>query len=157
MIRMLLHTKNSLISRIGNYVHNPNISVPLKGEKWHPKTESMVDSLKGCGNVVQLNGAIVWWYGSHSSMLSPEELAQTIRDSHSDNRHACTLIIGPPVSQFEYIPSQHGELKKYYQNPWRLRAQNDALKRAADSIPNYHFVDVYEETLALYFDGHYRN
>ena len=143
--------------RLGNYVFNPDIREPLKGQNWHPNTASMVDSLSLCASLMEDGGAVVWFYGSHSSMLSPAEMVRTLEvgGNRTILNNACTLVVGIPVSPYEGMSlSTFGSLMKYYQNPWRQKAQNDAMRRATERTPNYHYIDIYYESLALYYDGH---
>lgn len=226
-LRMMARGAGMQPTFVGNYVHDLNVSAPLKGEFWHPRTASMLACHDRCAAIVgnwkektasQLNthsrrlkienagrgfeysqtainsrvlvpakmshsvgkigkrppvstppssaapqqdpktGATIWWYGSHTAIFSPQELAQTIQDIKTLSHHtACTVVVGIPVAAYEEIPEHEmGPLGRYYQNPWRLRAQNDAIRKATESIPNFHYFDVYEESLALYYDGHYR-
>lgn len=145
-----------------NFVQGPNLTVKLKGEAWHPKTASIIDSLSACAaNVNRVKGgATVWWYGSHVFSLSPVEIGNTIRDAHAHmaqlDLNVCTIVVGSPVALYEDVPYRFGMIRKYYQNLWRLRAQNDKMREAVAKIPNFHYIDVYEESLALYYDGHFR-
>lgn len=129
------------------------------------QNRSLWDNLRICYNFTSFHSstqpsAIVWSIGSHVSKFSPAQLAKLVTDSTKSFRRVsvkppCVLVIGIPASAYETIPAKFGSYFKWLQNPWRTKSQNYAIRKAIDKIPNYHFVDIFDESLAIYYDGHY--
>jgi hypothetical protein len=165
----------------GNYVQGLNLTVPLQRAAWHPKTLSLLGSMDQCLRPAPAaSTAMVWWFGSHAHALSPSEVAETVAQVHSHiirtrvpapgagagaGAGPCVLVVGALDSMFEHTPALVGEQMRYYQNSWRVAAQNAALQKAVlqhsgagtgEDELQFHYIDVFEQSLALHFDGHTR-
>jgi hypothetical protein len=130
------------------------------------QSRSLLDNMRLCHNfTTQYNSgkssAIVWSIGSHTAKFSPKQLAALVTDSTKSFRKVsatvqpCVLVVGIPASNYETIPEKFGNYFKWFQNPWRAKAQNYAIRGAVAKIPNYHYIDIFDESLAIYYDGHY--
>jgi hypothetical protein len=78
--------------------------------------------------------------------------------------NTCFILVGTPDLHFEEIENIDsnviGSFTKFYQNSWRVLNQNMALRSSIASVraagmKNVHFLDIFPQTLALHFDGHY--
>lgn len=104
-------------------------------------------------------GALVWFYGSHAQMYSQSEVRKHVRDGMSyigsKQKDQCVILVGTPDPHHEDIPlDKYPQQQVYYRNSWRVKMQNDAMREAVQNSTNFHYFDLFEQTVALHFDNH---
>ena len=106
-------------------------------------------------------GVAVVSLGSHWIGAPPADAAAAARAlaskaaSAAKGRAFCLVVVATPDFAHEYIPLKFGLGQKYVQNTWRLRAVNGAVREALVDAPHVHFLDLFEPTVPLHFDGHH--
>ena len=96
------------------------------------------------------------WFGAPlaDAAAAARALAASAAAAAADRAY-CLVVVATPDLAHENIPLKFGLGQKYLQNTWRLRAVNDAVREALADAPRAHFLDLFEPTVPLHFDGHH--
>lgn len=148
---------------VGSYVISTDLKDPLFSCRWRPKNISMLEAFEQCNDYFfKSTGTLIWWYGSHGANFSPADVYKSVLNANTSfpktPAQVCVIVVGILDSYTGKIPEKFGAQQKYYQNSWRIKAKNDAIERAVNDLGgtnnNFHYVDFFEESLALHYDGH---
>ena len=152
--------------------------------KEEPQRISLVSGLKKCINMYRFceteHNALVWWFGSHALYFSEADTVRAmnetlqatlmeLRTPPNSTYYAkkkplpslattCVIVVGVPDLQFEEIPiDSFGNYTRFFQNSWRVMNQNRIIRNTVSALNDsyVHFLDVFPQSLALHFDGHY--